>query len=98
MLAVSTVVGLTAVLHHVTQWSKGGEFESADFGIDLAYGREAVGQIDVRINVLRREAFGEGAGLFRAVVFLNVLPAARDGKQVQQPEIVETKHLQQPGR
>ena len=60
--------------------------------------RNSPAQVHVGLDVDRLQALGEPAGLGGAVVLLDVLARAGDGQQVEQREVVEAEHLDQPRR
>ena len=96
--AVLRVVGRLLVRQHVAQRRVGGEVQAADLVVDLADRAELAGAVHVGLDVDRLEPVREAAGLGGAVVLLDVLARAGDGQQVEQREVVEAEHLDQPRR
>ena len=96
--AVFGVVGRLLVRQHVAQRRVGGEVEAADFVVDLADGAELAGKVHVGLDVDGLESLREAARFGGAVVLLDVLAGAGDGEQVEQLEVVEAEHVDQPRR
>ena len=94
--AVLLVVSGLLVRQHVPERRVGGEVQTADLVVDLADRAEFAGAVHIGLDVDRFQPVGEAAGLGGAVVFLDVLARARDGEQVEQSEVIEAEHLDQP--
>ena len=78
--AVLRVVGRLLVRQHVAKRRVGGEVQAADLVVDLADRAELAGAVHVGLDVDRLQPVGEPAGLARAVVLLDVLARAGDGR------------------
>ena len=96
--AVLGIVGGLLVGQYVTQGSVCRQAQAADFEVDVFDGLELAGAVYVRLDVDRLEPRWELASLLGAVILLDVLPAASDGKQIEQAEVVEPQHLNQQRR
>ena len=94
--AVLGVVGRLLVRQHVPQRRVGSEVQAADFVVDFADRAELPGEVHVGLDVDRLESLRESARLVSAVVFLDVLARPGDGQQVEQLEVVEAEHVDEP--
>ena len=71
--AVLAVIRLLPVRQHIAQRCVGGEIQPPDFPVDLTDGAELAGEIDIRLDVDRFEAFRKLSGFGDAVVFFDML-------------------------
>ena len=60
--------------------------------------RNSPATVHVGLDVDRLQAVREAAGFGDAVVLLDMLARAGDGEQIEQGEVVEAEHLDQPRR
>src|ERR1019366_9242301 len=81
---VFLVVSGLFVRQYVAQRRIGAEGQAADFIIDLTDRPEGAGEIDVRLDVHRRQSVGELPGLLSPIVALYVFSRSCDGQHVQQ--------------
>ena len=82
----------------VAQRRVGGEVQPSNLRVDLVDRGKLPFEIDVRLHVDRLQSFRKAARLPVSVVLFEMTARAGDREAIQQCEVIEPQHVDEPGR